>query len=101
MVSAAPPAAPGRKTIGLKPTSKGAAGVATITRITFREDEDGPPEASVEVRYGPKPKRDKHGMTIGRYPETSDLRLPASVARQLHVGQRCRISLEPVGKGGY
>lgn len=92
---------PSRKTIGLKATKRGAAGVATITRISFSEDDDGngPDEARVSVRYGPKPRRDKKGMTIGPWPDTSDLRVPAKVARTLSVGSKCRITLEPVGSG--
>jgi hypothetical protein len=99
-MSAAEPAAPGRRTIGLKPTRKGAAGVATITRISFSEDDDRP-EAHVSVRYGPKPRKDKKGMTIGPWPDTSELRVPMAVAQKLRVGQRCRISLEPVGASSY
>lgn len=92
----------GRRTVGLKATKDGgAAGVATITRISFSEDDEGPPEAHVSVRYGPKPKRDKKGMTVGPWPDTSELRVPASVARNLSVGTKCRIILEPVAGGSY
>lgn len=88
--------------IGLKATKDGgAAGVATITRISFSEDDEGPPEARVSVRYGPKPRKDKKGMTIGPWPDTSELRVPAAVARSLSVGAKCRIILEPVSGNGY
>jgi hypothetical protein len=91
-----------KSSIGLKATKDGgAAGVATITRISFSEDDEGPPEARVSVRYGPEPKRDKKGMAIGPWPESSDLRVPASVARRLTVGQKCRIVLKPVAGGRY
>lgn len=98
MVHAEAPS-PGKRTIGLKATNRGAAGVATITRISYSEDDDGPPEAHISVRYGPKPKRDGKGNTIGPWPETSELRVPASVAKKLTVGTKCRITLEPVGRG--
>lgn len=92
---------PGKRTIGLRATTRGAAGVATITRISYSEDDQGPPEAHISVRYGPKPKKDSKGNTIGPWPETSELRVPASVAKSLSVGTKCRISLEAIGKGGY
>ena len=100
-MEAASPAPPSKRTIGLKATKRGAAGVATITRISFSEDDEGPPEAHVSVRYGPKPRKDKQGHTVGPWPDTSELRVPASVARTLSVGTKCRISLEPIGEGGY
>lgn len=101
MTSEAPAAVGSRRTIGLKATKRGAAGVATITRISFSEDDEGPPEARVSVRYGPKPRKDKKGMTIGPWPETSELRVPASVARNFTVGKKCRITIEPVSAGSY
>lgn len=97
-----PATAHGARQIGLKATKDGgAAGVATITRISFSEDDEGPPEAHVSVRYGPKPRKNKHGGTIGPWPDTSELRVPAAVARNLTVGAKCRIILEPVGAGSY
>lgn len=102
MIGQANPEGPMRGAIGLKATKEGgAAGVATITRISISEDDGGPPEAHVNVRYGPKPRKDKKGMTIGPWPDTSELRVPASVAKSLSVGMRCRIVLEPVGEGEY
>jgi len=88
--------------IGLKATKDGgAAGVATITRISFSEDDEGPPEARLSVRYGPKPRKNNKGLTVGPWPDTSELRVPASVARGLSVGTKCRIILEPVSGGAY
>lgn len=40
-------------------------------------------------------------MTVGPWPETSELRVPASVAHKLQVGMKCRVSIEPVTGGHY
>lgn len=88
-----------RSKIGLKATSSGAAGVATVESIRFTEDNSG--AARVTVRYGPKPKRAKDGMLAGPYPETSDLVIPTKLARQLQVGMKCRIAITPIGGRAY
>lgn len=95
MDMAAPaPAKPG--TIGLKATSHGAAGTGTVESIRFSEDHAG--AARITVRYGDKPKHDKRGMTVGPWPETSDLVIPAKTAKQLHVGMKVRVSIVPLGR---
>lgn len=74
-------AAPTKRTIGLKATSRGAAGVATITRISFSEDDDhGPLEAHISVRYGPEAQARQEGHD-GR-PLARDVRTPRAGERR-------------------
>ena len=56
---------------------------------------------SVTVRHGPKPKKDKDGLTVGKFPKTTHLDLPKKQMENLKIGQKVDIRVViPEGKVG-
>lgn len=86
-------ALPAPKKLTMRPTAKGALGIGTIESIHLRDDDE---KANITIRHGSKPKKDKHGMTVGPYPETNSVSIPFSVGKKLRVGQRVRLIVEPL-----
>lgn len=81
-----------KKRLGFRETSAGLAGRGEVTRVSF--DEEKPSIGRVTIRFGPKPHRDKDGMTKGPWPEECTLPLPAAEARRLPMGSKVRIRIE-------
>lgn len=90
----------GKKRIGLKQTSNGAAGTGVVTHVGECDRWDGGPGVyRVRIRHGdpPKPPKEKKGSyEPEKEPPTTELKLPRAVAQKLRIGQKVRISVEPV-----
>lgn len=90
-----------QRSIGIRKTSDGSISVGEIIRIEEEERTEKQPQATkatVCVRHGPKPSRRK-GRDIDMpypYPPESQIYVPIATARDLKVGQKVRIVLEPV-----
>jgi hypothetical protein len=81
-----------RKVVTLKKTKDGAAGTGKI--VSIREGshyEGGPGVTYVELRYGADPSKKEP------YPDnTHRIPIPTSLAGKLRIGQRVRITIEPI-----
>lgn len=68
--------------------------------IDSLEEREGKDKGSIGVRMGPKPKRDKEGMSTGPFPRHMHLDVPNSNVRQFKVGDRVEIELRKAGAAG-
>lgn len=75
-----------------KVRTEGRGGV--VEEISIREGDE---LARVEVRHGPKPKKDKDGMVTGPWPQTTSLRVSKGQASKLKVGSKVIVNLRPAG----
>lgn len=91
-----------KKKLGVKKVDNGAAGVGKVKEIRMGQRWGSQPDdgsACVTVQFGedPKPHKPKNGVYIDTpSPKTSELYIPASVAKQLSIGQKVKVSLTPV-----
>ena len=82
------------KVIGPKGGQK-MAGV--VESLSMRDDSE---YGSITVRHGPKPKKDKEGMTVGPYPRTTHLDLPKGEVEKYKLGQKVEVRVVPSSPGG-
>ncbi len=61
-----------------------------VSEITQSDSDD---DATLVIRHGPKPKKDKDHFAVGRHPETTRLSVPNSFAKKFSIGQRVKITV--------
>lgn len=83
-----------RRKIYFKQTADGAAGTGEVTRISL--DEDRPGIGHVDIRMGPKPPKRKDDEPYVEGPPSVCLDLPAKMTKNLKLGQKVRVSVNPI-----
>lgn len=57
-----------------------------VERVSLVEEEDGERMGSITIRHGPKPRKDKDGAPVGRFPETTHLSAPNERTEEVYTG---------------